>query len=144
YSGSNQWKLEIDRDKVQVYSLKTPGKAMKDFKAVTRIKSRLSPIVASMVSTQTEDCAAWAPSCRSLQSIQPFNPQDMTYIHAYRLNYPRPFSPREFILNAKVTQDPRSKIVLVEFTALPDALPKHECCVRVERMHNSRKFTPLD
>jgi hypothetical protein len=144
YSGSNEWKLEIDRNNVQVYSMKTPGEALKNFKVVTRVKTTLDRAVAATLSTETQDCAAWAPSCRSLQSVQPWNPQDMTYIHLYRMNYPKPLAPREFLLKAQVTQDPQSKAAQVEFIALPDRLPRNECCVRVEHMHNRWRFTPLE
>lgn len=143
YSGSNKWELAIDGDKVKIYTLKAPGNSFKDIKAVTRVKSRLSPIVAAMVSSSGEDCAAWAPSCKSLASIQPWNSNDMTYIHLYRLTFPKPFRPREFLLNARVTQDPATKAVLLEFIALPDKLPRDPCCFRVEKMHNRWRFTPL-
>jgi hypothetical protein len=142
YSGSGAWQLEIDKRGIQVYSMKVPGRTVKRFKAVTRIKSTLSRIVAAQISTKTEDCAEWSPSCRSIQSIEPWDDDRMTYVHLYQLDYPRPFKPREYLLKAEVSQDAATKAVLVEFTAMPDALPRNACCVRIEQMHNRWLFTP--
>jgi len=143
YSGSNEWVKVSDKEGIQVYTLKEPGSTLKDFKAVTRVKTTLNRAAAAMLSTETADCAEWAPSCRSEKEIQPWNPKEMTYVHLYRMNYPKPFMPREFLLKAKVSQNPANKALLVEFIALPDALPKNDCCFRLEELHNRWQFTPV-
>jgi START domain len=144
YSGSKEWKLEVDENGIQVYSLKVPGSALKRFKAVGRVKTTLNRAVAEMISTDLQDCAEWMGSKCEIESLQPWNPQDMSHISFYRINYSSPFSPREFVLKVQVSQDPQSKAVLVEFIAIPDKLPRNKCCLRVENMHNSWRFTPLE
>jgi len=144
YSGSNQWELEIDRGGVKVYSLKSPGSSLKQFKMVTRIKSTLNHAVASLTDKDFENCKDWISSCVSFQSVVPWNPQGQYLINFVRVNYPSPFSPREILTKAQFTQDPKSNVVLVEVTALPDMLPKNDCCYRVPHLHNSWRFTPLE
>jgi hypothetical protein len=97
-----------------------------------------------MASTETEDCAEWAPGCTSEKVIQPWNSQDLTYTHLYRLKYPSPFSPREFLIRAQVSQDLASKAVLVDFRASPNELPRNACCLRIEDLHNTWRFVPLE
>ena len=144
YSGSNKWELEREKNGVRIYSMKIPGRSLKDWKAVRRIKLTLNGAVAAMSSTETEECAAWAPGCVSVQSIQAWNPQNLNYIHLYRIALPSPFSPREVLIKAQASQDPISKAVSMEFLAHPDDLPRNQCCFRITEMRNVWRFTPLE
>jgi hypothetical protein len=142
YSGSNRWELQTDRNGIKIYSLKAPGAVLKRFKGVTRVKITLNSAAAAMAST--DNCGDWMMNCTSETSIQPWNSQTMTYIHLFRLDYPSPFSPREFLLKGHISQDPDSKAVLAEFMAAPDELPQNSCCFRVAHMRNTWRFTPVE
>jgi hypothetical protein len=141
-SGDNQWKLEKEKRGVKVYSRKSPGSSLKDWKAVRKVELTLNRAVAGMMSTESEDCAAWAPSCVSVKAIQPWNAHNLSYVQLYRVNYPKPFSPREIVIDAKGTQDPKSKAVVVAFVSRPDAVPENECCVRLGVYEASWHFIP--
>ena len=138
YSGSGQWELEINKKGVQVYSRKTPGTTLKDFRTVRRVKTTLHRAVAAMTSTDSEDCAEWSPGCVAKLTIQPWDPNKLTYVQLYRMDYPKPFKPREFLINAKVTQDPKTRTVLVDFTTQPDLVPRNACCPRCWRPWSRR------
>ncbi|MEO8382488.1 MAG: hypothetical protein ABI779_22705 [Acidobacteriota bacterium] len=142
YSGSNRWVKVIDKNGIQVYTLKSPGQVLKRFRGVTHVKTKLAAAVDLMMQTDTKDCSDWFPGCTSVQAIQPWNPQDLTYIHLFRLKAFRPFAPRETLLKGRATQDPVTKSVLIEFMAMPDDLPPNDCCFRVSHMHNTWRYTP--
>ncbi len=141
-SGSGRWEQVIDKDGVKIYTLKSPGSVLKRVRGVTHVKTTLNAAVESMMQTSSKDCQSWFPGCQSVQTVKPWNPQDLTYVQLYRLNPKFPFSGREFLLKGKVTQDPQTKAVLIEFMAMPDELALNSCCFRVAHMHNSWRFTP--
>lgn len=143
YSGSNQWEKVIEKDGVTVYTLKAPGDTVIRVKGVTQAKSTLSGAVAAMMQTSTQECRTWFPGCTSLDTVQPWNPNDLTYVQLYRMSAFKPFAPRETLLRARASQDAASKAVLVEFTASPDELPLNSCCYRVSHMQNTWRFTPV-
>jgi hypothetical protein len=144
-SGSNQWELEIDKDGVKVYSLKSPGSSLKQFKMVTRIKTTLNRVVASLTDSDLENCKEWYKErCVGVQSVVPWNQKGQHYVTLFRVNYPSPFSPRDILTKGQFTQDPKSKAVFVEFTAAPDMLPKNDCCFRIVHMSNTWRLTPLE
>jgi hypothetical protein len=143
YAGSNKWTLEIDKNGIKIYSLKAPGSVLKDWKAVRRVKLTLNRAVAAIMSTDNEDSVDWDPRSASVKAIQPFNSQDLTYIHLYRLDLPAPFSPREILVKGKASQDPKSKAVVVEFIARPNELPQNQCCVRITKFQHTWRFTTL-
>ena len=143
YSGSNQWELELDKNGVKVYSLKSPGSTLKKFKMTTRVKTTLNRAVAALSDHSLENCKDWIPGCASSTSIEPWNPQGLYSINAYRVELPFPFSPRDLVLKDQYSQDPQSKAVTVHVMAIPNVLAENDCCVRVRHMHNVWHWTPL-
>ncbi|HZR59121.1 MAG TPA: START domain-containing protein [Terriglobales bacterium] len=143
YSGSSQWKLELDKDGVQVYSLKSPGSTLKHYRIVSRIKTTLNRVVANFRDDSLQNCKDWIPGCASENTIESWNSQGQYSILDYRVNLPFPFSPRELVVKEQFSQDPQSKSVFIDVMAVPDALPEDKCCVRVTHMHNRWRWTPL-
>jgi hypothetical protein len=142
YSGSNQWEPVINKNGIQVYTLKAPGSLVKRVRGVTHVKASMNTVASAMMSGTSEDCKKWFPGCSSIQSISSSGPQNQIFM--FRMKAFRPFAPREFLLKGRTSQDPRTKAVLIEFTAAPDELPQNACCYRVSHMANSWRFTPLD
>jgi hypothetical protein len=140
YSGSNQWKKEIDKNGIQVYSRKTPGSVLEDIKATRRVKTRLTVAMATFMET---DCAEFMPGCISSRDIVPWSSRDLSATGLFVVRYPFPFSPREYLLKTSVTQDATTKAALMEVTARPDLVPRNKCCFRIEDMDNRWLFTPV-
>jgi hypothetical protein len=142
YSGSNQWERAIDRNGIQIYTLKAPGSLVKRVKGVTHVRTSMNAAVAAMMSDSIEDCKKVFPGCTVAQTLGTPTPEDRIYL--IRLKAFRPFAPREFLLKGRTSQDPGTKAVTIEFTAVPDEIPQNACCHRVTHMANSWRFTPLD
>jgi hypothetical protein len=60
-----------------------------------------------------------------------------------RYNYPFPFKPRDQVLRIHFYQNPANKELLVWLAAVPDKVPRDECCIRVTHMSNTWRCTPL-
>ena len=143
YTGTGKWEFHSDSDGVVIYKMKTPGVTLMKFKAISKVKTSLDQAVASMRDTGVESCSKWVPGCVSDVIIKQWDPVRLSEVHMWRVDLPAPLSPREFLLETRFTPEPSGKSVLIEFIATPDALPRKECCRRVEMMHNSWKFTAL-
>jgi START domain-containing protein len=142
-SGSGKWQLEIDKDGVQVYSMKSPGSTLKHFKIVGRLKTTLHHVVAVFNDTSLEHCKEWL-DCSSASAIEPWNPEGHYLIALYQVDlFPGPVSAREFLLKYQFSQDPQSKALSIDVTAVPELLPENKCCVRVTHLHNRWLWTPL-
>jgi hypothetical protein len=141
-SGSGKWQLEIDKDGVQVYSKKSPGSTLKQFRAVTKVRTRLQHVVAVFTDTSLQHCNDWMHSCLVSTAIEPWNPDGHYWLAFYRASAGPLFSPRDFVIKLQFSQDPQSKSVFIDVTDVPDRLPQDKCCVRV-RIHNRWRWTPL-
>ena len=140
YSGSNEWKQEIDKDGIKVYSRKTPGSVLKDIKAIRRVKTSVTVAMASFMNS---DCAEFMEGCLSGKDIVPWNPKDLSATGLFVVDFPGPFAHREYLLKTQVSQNPTTRVTLMDVTAVPDLVPRNRCCYRIEDMRNSWRFTPL-
>lgn len=141
YSGNEQWQPVGEQYGVQVFSKKTPGEDMLDFKGVVRVKSSLSAAVALFM--DPESCPEWMPGCFVGQYVKPMDEQRLFYIHSYFMQLPFPFQKREAVLKTQFYQDPESREVQVRFLATPDLLPPNDCCLRVQHVNNLWRFKPV-
>jgi hypothetical protein len=142
-SGSNEWELEIDEDGVKVYSLKGPGDKIVKFRSVIKGDYTLSQLAAPhLLDHNLATCKEWFENCVGCKIIKPFDSIKHYDISLWTLEFPSPFAPRELLINTSVNQD-ENKVVTIDVMAVPNAVEHNEDKVRVERMHNVWKFTPL-
>ncbi|QHI36101.1 hypothetical protein IMCC3317_14550 [Kordia antarctica] len=142
-SGSTEWQLEIDKDGVQIYSLKVPGDKVVKFRGVMKGKYTLSQLAAPHLKDHTlKTCIEWFPNCTGCEIIRPFDSIRQYDISLWTLDFPAPFQPRELLINTSVMQD-ENKVVTIDVVAVPNTIDHNEGKVRLERMHNVWKFTPL-
>jgi hypothetical protein len=144
-SGSEQWKLEIDRDGVQVWSYKEPGRSTKLFKAVTRGHYTQSQLVASLMldNDSLQNCKDWIPVCTKLTVLEPYNDKAQGDSVLWTLQLMPPvFADREYVIKSHAAQDPRTKVVSVDIMAAANKIALHECCVRITHIHNRWQVGP--
>lgn len=142
-SGSGHWRLVSNEAGVRVYAKKEPGATFQKFKATMRMKSTMNRVVAGMMDRDLKSCAEWNPGCVTEQTVQPWRDDERSFVHFYRVNLPNPMTPREFLLKAQFTPDFGDQSVFIQYTALPDELPRNDCCYRITHMNNNWRFTPL-
>ncbi|EDP94606.1 START domain-containing protein [Kordia algicida OT-1] len=142
-SGSNEWELEIDKDGVQVYSLKVPGDNVVKFRTIFKGKYTLSQLAAPhLLDHNLETCKEWFENCVDCEIIEPFDTIRQYDVSLWTLDFPSPFQPRELLINTSVKQD-ENKVVTIDVISVPNAVEHNKGKIRVERMHNVWQFTPL-
>lgn len=150
YSGSNRWELVAEREArrsqrdptmwlpaVKVYALKSPGTELEQTKVVVRVKSTMAGIVKFM---QDPDVCKRV-GCTDSRVLERVSDQWM--YTTFRYPYPRPFRDRELVLSVNFAQNPKTKELLLQYSAVPDFLPANDCCFRVTRMNNTWRFRPV-
>jgi hypothetical protein len=141
YSGSGEWKLELEKNGIKVYSMKRPGSTLIQVKGTTRVRTKLNNIVTAMMDSSPESCKKYDSDCDAREVLE----QDSThFVQYFRLNVKPPFTPRDLVLKTQMSQDPRNKAVFVQVTALADRVPPNACCLRVKHMNNTWLYTPVE
>jgi hypothetical protein len=142
-SGSGKWELVIDKDGVQVYTMKVPGSTLKHFKAVGRVKTSLRRVMAVFTDSSFQHCHDIMSNCLTSSVVEPWNADGHYWVGMVRAGLPKPFLPRELVMKDHFSQDPQSKTLFIDITAVPELLPPDNCCVRVTHMDNKWRWTPL-
>lgn len=143
-SGNNEWSLELDKEGVQVYSLKAPGSYIKQYRAVMKTDFTLTQLVAGLIENSTQEmCRNSIPGCSDVQVIEPWSTKTMSDTVLWKLDLPSPFSPRETLIRSGVAQDPVTKVVTVDVFAVPNVIPRNKGVVRLTHMQNRWTYTPL-
>ncbi|MET4727008.1 hypothetical protein ABIE09_000802 [Lysobacter enzymogenes] len=143
-SGDDQWKLELDKDGVQVYSYKAPGSFLKQFKGVRTAKYSQSQIAAALLldNDSLDNCRAWIPICTDLKVVERYDPRMQGDAILWTLTLPGPFTKREFLIKTHVEQDPVDKNVYIDVMADAHKRPLDDCCLRIVHIHNRWQLAP--
>lgn len=144
-SGSNEWKLKIDENGTQVYTLKAPGDPSIKVRGVTRSKefSMSTHIAPFFDESIQKDCAAWVEGCFEYRILKRWSEESQYNVTMWSVNLFPPFSPRQILLQGNLSQDPATKVVTLENIATPNKVAPEDCCVRLDHVHNVFKYTPL-
>ncbi|HEX6101027.1 MAG TPA: hypothetical protein VF432_32220 [Thermoanaerobaculia bacterium] len=144
YSGSGQWVKEGERKGVTVYGMKNPGSVTKKYKAVWKMRGKLSRFVmwASDVKPTTRHSMRREIGLYDHRVLETHADLRATW-SAWKVPFGPYLSPREFVARAQFSQDPVTKKVSYTVTGEPTRLPPDECCVRIPLMINVWTLTPL-
>ncbi|MGZ5431285.1 MAG: hypothetical protein ACXW31_00300 [Thermoanaerobaculia bacterium] len=137
FSGSNKWESLGERDGIQLYELKSPGKNIKQYKAVWKVRSTMSRFVA-FAKTEDSDMTIGYYDMRDLEA-----PSEQVVFSTWKQKFPKPFQPRQFVVKNEFIQDPATKVLVYNVMAATEKLPADDCCVRVPTMNNSWTLKPL-
>lgn len=144
-SGSAEWKLAKDEDGIQVYTMKAPGDAMLKMRTVMVGDYTLSQLVSQHIGVgdTLQVCKEWIPGCVDFKRIMDFNPERGYDRDIWRVEIPGPFADRELLISTIYHQDKQSKEVTLDVVGMPNSLPHTPGVVRLERIHNQWKYTPM-
>ena len=137
YSGDSKWAFLTEQKGVRVSSMKVPGSTLKKFRAVFRVKATLSTIVMFMQDDESDLDVDFT----NVKVLQYVNPQNK--VSYFRSGFPKPIQDRDFSVRHTFVQDPLTRHIDYTLKAEPDMLPPEPCCIRVPRMDNTWRLTPL-
>lgn len=139
YSGSNQWEKSTERHGVTLYTKKVPGETIYKFKAVWKVRTRLSQFV--MWVNDTNSTAMRKNT--GLNDLKILEYTDRRSVSAYKQPFGDPLKMRQFVIQTEISQDPKTQAILYTVRGVPDRIPPDDCCVRIPVMDNYWKLTPL-
>lgn len=136
FTGSNQWEQVLNEDGIKVYTLKTPGTDVVQFRAVGKIHSTLAGVVAWMKNPDT--CKV--QGCTDSYEIERVG--ELLQYNYFQYDF-SPFGKRDFVIRSQFYQNPNNKEVLLTVAAVADKVPGRKGFLRVTDMNNKWRLTPL-
>ena len=136
---SDEWELKKKAKEVAIFVRGYPGTPHRESKAVTRMKTDLSALIA--VLNDVDEYPEWIHRCGEAEILRELSSKER-YIY-FRLNSPWPVKDRDVVMKYSVSQDPVSKIVLIKMEDVPGYLAEKSDLVRISDLKGSWKLEPL-
>jgi len=133
------WELSKQTDGIQVYVRDTPNSKLKSFRAVVSIPTRLTSLVAVL-----EDTTVFPRlfhNCKSAKSLKKVGHNE--FYNYIVTGMPWPVSSRDSITQSIISQDKKTKRVVVAINSKPNMLPQKAGIVRIKHLVGRWEFTPL-
>jgi len=70
-------------------------------------------------------------------------PNEQLRWSAWKVSFPWPLKPRQFLIRNEFSQDPQTRQLVYKVTGSPEKLPPDSCCYRVAIMKNTWLLTPV-
>ncbi len=134
----SDWKLHKEREGVQIFFREAEDSPIKELKLKGRMEGSLSAITAML--SDIENSCSWLEKCINVHLIEKRSGNEYTFYQL--IDFPWPYSDREFIMRTRITQDPASHVVHFFTTAVPDAYPEGKENFRVRKSESRWKISP--
>ena len=132
------WKLEKDKDGIQIYTRAVPGWEIREMRGVTRHAGSLGSLVAAI-----HDPAA-APELNEFVAKSTIEQRDSeTRYRLYTLTkMPWPLTDRDALMQREIVQDAKTRVVTVTDTATDQLMPERKGLVRIIKSRQQWTLTP--
>jgi len=135
----DEWVLQKSSPDVLVYSRNLENQEVKQLRAVTKIKTSLSSIIALL--NDREACPKWVYKCEKSYIIKKVSDQE--YYSYQNVVAPWPVDNRDIVFNVKISQDPATKVVTHNAMSKPDYISNTKGHIRVKTFNSIWTLTPL-
>lgn len=135
----DEWKLKKFSKGVAVYSREVSSSVIKELRAETEVKTSLASII--MLLNDRETYTQWVYRCGYSKELKRINEAESIYYQT--VVAPWPVDDRDFVVDVKVVQDPKTKVVKQYTTNMPEFIPPVQGHVRITEFDALWTLTPL-
>lgn len=121
------WRLEKDKNGIQVYSQQLPNARLKELKVVCRLPGPLSRLVALLSDVDRQ--SDWVYGTESSRLIRRVSETEIEFYSA--TDVPWPIADRDLVARLTFGQDPVTKTLHIRASSVPDLLPTVADKVRI-------------
>jgi hypothetical protein len=135
----SDWKLSTNKEGIKIYTSIVPNSKVKAVKVECSFKATTSQLVAVLLDVKA--CPEWVYHTKSCTLVKQVSPSELYYYSEVSL--PWPAENRDFVAHLTVTQNPETKVVIVDGPAVEGFVPVKEDIVRVDHSKGKWIITPL-
>jgi len=133
------WKVAIEKDAVRVWTREVADSKFKEYKGEMLVKSSLSCLVSLLDDVPNQK--NWLYDITESKRLKTINKTEG--VNYFVQTAPWPVTDRDMIVKYKLSQNQKTKVVLIEMTGVKDYIAEKEGKVRVPSMEGKWEFTPI-
>lgn len=134
-----EWRLKKNHKGIEVYSRKTVNSEFRELKSIMYLKTSLNSVVALV--NDRASYPEWVYKCGEAKTLRKVSESEL--IHYQTVIAPWPADDRDFVVNVKLSQDEKTKIVTMVSTCNADYTPPVDKHIRIRVFSASWTFIPL-
>ena len=136
--GQSAWKLSSEKEGIKIYTRRVPDSKIKAIKVECEVQATESQLVALLMDVNTS--AVWVYHTKSCVLIRQVSPSELYYYSEVSL--PWPAANRDFVAHLTVSQNPVTKVVVIDGPAVPGLVPAKEGIIRINNSNGKWTITP--
>ncbi|MCB1189223.1 MAG: START domain-containing protein [Leptospiraceae bacterium] len=133
------WEKSLEKNDVVVYTRSVSYSSVKEYKAIARVHASLSTVYA--VFNDVPNYKNWMHLCKKSKIVKDIS-LNQKYIYL-EIQPKGPTSPRDVVINANITQNPKDKELIIQIQSIKDILPEKNGIIRVPKLKGYYKLKPL-
>ena len=133
------WNVAIEKDAVRVWTREVADSKFKEYKGEMLVKSSLSCLVSLLDDVANQK--NWLYNITESKRLKTISKTEG--VNYFVQTVPWPVTDRDMIVKYKLSQDQKTKVVLIEMSGVKDYIAEKEGKVRVPSMVGKWEFTPL-
>ena len=137
---TSDWRLKKYESGIAVYTRNATNSAFKELKSEVTIKTSLTSVVALIF--DWESYPEWVYRCGKSTTLKKISETEC--IHYQTVIAPWPVDSRDFVVDIKLEQDEKTKIVIITSTCRSDFIPKIPDHVRITEFKATWTLIPKE
>jgi hypothetical protein len=137
--GQSAWKLVSEKEGIKIYTSEVIDSKIKAIKVECEFNASASQLVALLMDINTS--ADWVYHTKSATIIKQVSPSEIYYYS--EVNMPWPTANRDFVAHLTVSQNPITKVVIIDGPAVQGMMPDKKGIVRISNSIGKWTITPF-
>jgi hypothetical protein len=136
---NNNWQLYKSENGILVYSRKAENTNIKELKTIVYLKTSLNSIVALL--NDWDSYPQWNYKCVESKTLKVISETEL--IHYQMVKIPWPADNQDFIINVKLSQEAKTKVITIKSTNNANYIPPFPDRTRIRELEAKWTLTPL-
>ena len=137
-SAQTDWKLKSENDGIKVYTSTVTNSKFKAIKVECELNATASQLVKVLL--DVKNCTEWLYHTKVCTLLKQVSPAELYYYS--EISIPWPVQNRDFVAHLTVTQNPETKVIIIDGPAVNGMVPAKDGIVRVHSSKGLWVITP--
>lgn len=140
YATSGDWRMDRDKDGIQVYTRAVEDSALREFRAEMTVEASVEEALRLL--DDTDNLVNWLADCKKSKRVEQID--EFTAVNYVQYDQPWPASDRDMYVHSQAHIDEETDSATVELRGMPDYRPEKRGMVRIPYLRGSWKFTATE
>lgn len=136
----SSWQLTTNQEGIKVFTRSVADSRFKAIRVECELNASVTQLVAVLLDVNT--CTEWVYHTKSCSLLKRTSPSELYYYS--EVSVPWPAENRDFVAHVMITQNPETKVVIMDAPCIQGLVPVKSGIVRIEHSVGKWVMTPVN